>query len=93
MTEPPHPPLPPLFESLRGSELNNNRFEVSHVHKVECVVPWLNDTLVFFTISLQLCQQLKDKVGVSAEPRWANTLLILYLCFRDQAALWRQGGD
>lgn len=46
-----------------GSELNNNRFEVSHVHKVECVVPWLNDTLVFFTISLQLCQQLKDKVG------------------------------
>uniref|UniRef100_A0A3B4X513 Protein rogdi homolog n=1 Tax=Seriola lalandi dorsalis TaxID=1841481 RepID=A0A3B4X513_SERLL len=45
-------------------ELNNNRFEVSHVHKVECVVPWLNDTLVFFTISLQLCQQLKDKISV-----------------------------
>ncbi|MBN3305112.1 ROGDI protein, partial [Amia calva] len=43
-------------------ELNNLKFEVSHVHKVECVVPWLNDTLVFFTISLQLCQQLKDKV-------------------------------
>ncbi|KAK0150865.1 Protein rogdi [Merluccius polli] len=46
-------------------ELNNNRFEVSHVHKVECVVPWLNDTLVFFTISLQLCQQLKDKVSTT----------------------------
>ncbi|KAG2455448.1 ROGDI protein, partial [Polypterus senegalus] len=45
-------------------EFNNLKFEVSHVHKVECVVPWLNDTLVFFTISLQLCQQLKDKVGV-----------------------------
>uniref|UniRef100_A0A6Q2ZB91 Protein rogdi homolog n=1 Tax=Esox lucius TaxID=8010 RepID=A0A6Q2ZB91_ESOLU len=42
--------------------LNNAKFEVSHVQKVECVVPWLNDTLVFFTISLQLCQQLKDKV-------------------------------
>ncbi|RXN31501.1 rogdi-like protein [Labeo rohita] len=42
-------------------EYNNTKFEVSHVHKVECVVPWLNDTLVFFTISLQLCQQLKDK--------------------------------
>lgn len=54
----------PLNSSLH-SELNNNRFEVSHVHKVECVVPWLNDTLVFFTISLQLCQQLKDKVGIS----------------------------
>uniref|UniRef100_A0A8C1IJC5 Protein rogdi homolog n=1 Tax=Cyprinus carpio TaxID=7962 RepID=A0A8C1IJC5_CYPCA len=42
----------------------NTKFEVSHVHKVECVVPWLNDTLVFFTISLQLCQQLKDKISV-----------------------------
>lgn len=45
-------------------EVNNTKFEVSHVHKVECVVPWLNDTLVFFTISLQLCQQLKDKISV-----------------------------
>ncbi|XP_051995977.1 protein rogdi homolog isoform X2 [Xyrauchen texanus] len=45
-------------------EYNNTKFEVSHVHKVECVVPWLNDTLVFFTISLQLCQQLKDKISV-----------------------------
>ncbi|XP_038675856.1 protein rogdi homolog [Scyliorhinus canicula] len=45
-------------------ELNNQKFEVSHVHKVECVVPWLNDTLVFFTIALQLCQQLKDKISV-----------------------------
>ncbi|MEE6497637.1 hypothetical protein FKM82_002794 [Ascaphus truei] len=42
-------------------ELGNQRYEVSHVHKVESVVPWLNDALVFFTVSLQLCQQLKDK--------------------------------
>ncbi|KAJ8374150.1 hypothetical protein SKAU_G00047300 [Synaphobranchus kaupii] len=45
-------------------ELNSTKFEVSHVQKVECVVPWLNDTLVFFSISLQLCQQLKDKISV-----------------------------
>ncbi|XP_031675803.1 protein rogdi homolog isoform X1 [Oncorhynchus kisutch] len=45
-------------------ELNNAKFEVSQVHKVECVVPWLNNTLIFFTISLQLCQQLKDKISV-----------------------------
>ncbi|XP_053326974.1 protein rogdi homolog [Spea bombifrons] len=45
-------------------ELNGQRFEVSHVHKVECVVPWLNDALVFFTVSLQLCQQLKDKISI-----------------------------
>nr|XP_023654171.1 protein rogdi homolog isoform X2 [Paramormyrops kingsleyae] len=43
-------------------EIGNTKFEVSHVHMVECVVPWLNDTLVFLTISLQLCQQLKDKL-------------------------------
>ena len=45
------------------SEWGAQRLEVSHVHKVECVIPWLNDALVFFTVSLQLCQQLKDKVG------------------------------
>ncbi|KAM4655995.1 cytokine-like nuclear factor N-PAC isoform 4-T6 [Amazona ochrocephala] len=44
-------------------EFGNQRYEVSHVHKVECVVPWLNDALVFFTVSLQLCQQLKDKTS------------------------------
>ncbi|XP_012587511.1 PREDICTED: protein rogdi homolog isoform X3 [Condylura cristata] len=45
-------------------EWGSQRLEVSHVHKVECVVPWLNDALVFFTVSLQLCQQLKDKIAV-----------------------------
>ncbi|XP_065588356.1 protein rogdi homolog [Cyrtonyx montezumae] len=45
-------------------EFSNQRYEVSHVHKMECVVPWLNDALVFFTVSLQLCQQLKDKISV-----------------------------
>ncbi|XP_027521601.1 protein rogdi homolog [Corapipo altera] len=45
-------------------EFGSQRYEVSHVHKVECVVPWLNDALVFFTVSLQLCQQLKDKISV-----------------------------
>ncbi|XP_064448572.1 protein rogdi homolog isoform X1 [Mirounga angustirostris] len=45
-------------------EWGSQRLEVSHVHKVECVIPWLNDALVFFTVSLQLCQQLKDKISV-----------------------------
>ncbi|EDK97274.1 rogdi homolog (Drosophila), isoform CRA_c [Mus musculus] len=43
-------------------EWGSQRLEVSHVHKVECVIPWLNDALVYFTVSLQLCQQLKDKL-------------------------------
>ena len=34
-------------------------------YQAECSVPWLNEILVLFTISLQLCQQLKDKVSVS----------------------------
>ncbi|CAO2641924.1 Protein rogdi homolog, partial [Lemmus lemmus] len=46
------------------SEWGSQRLEVSHVHKVECVIPWLNDALVYFTVSLQLCQQLKDKISV-----------------------------
>ncbi|XP_019515850.1 PREDICTED: protein rogdi homolog isoform X2 [Hipposideros armiger] len=45
-------------------EWGSQRLEVSHVHKVESVIPWLNDALVFFTVSLQLCQQLKDKISV-----------------------------
>lgn len=30
--------------------------------QAETSVPWLNDVVVLFTIALQLCQQLKDKV-------------------------------
>ncbi|KAK8769103.1 hypothetical protein V5799_014432, partial [Amblyomma americanum] len=32
--------------------------------QAEASVPWLSEVLVLFTIALQLCQQLKDKVGV-----------------------------
>lgn len=31
-------------------------------HQAECSIPWLNEVLVLFTVGLQLCQQLKDKV-------------------------------
>ena len=37
-----------------------SRFET---HLAEASVPWLNEVLVLFTVALQLCQQLKDKVG------------------------------
>uniref|UniRef100_F1RK77 Protein rogdi homolog n=1 Tax=Sus scrofa TaxID=9823 RepID=F1RK77_PIG len=52
-------------------EWGAQRLEVSHVHKVECVIPWLNDALVFFTVSLQLCQQLKDKRSAQDPGPWA----------------------
>uniref|UniRef100_A0A146LKK4 Protein rogdi n=1 Tax=Lygus hesperus TaxID=30085 RepID=A0A146LKK4_LYGHE len=33
----------------------------------EASVPWLNEVLVLFTVALQLCQQLKDKISVFAQ--------------------------
>ncbi|XP_014288766.1 protein rogdi [Halyomorpha halys] len=38
-------------------------------HQAEISVPWLNEVLVLFTVALQLCQQLKDKIGVFAQYR------------------------
>jgi hypothetical protein len=44
-------------------QLTNNhgtmKYDSTHA---ESSVPWLNEVLVFFTVGLQLCQQLKDKV-------------------------------
>ncbi|XP_067012981.2 protein rogdi isoform X2 [Anabrus simplex] len=36
-------------------------------HQAECSVPWLNEVLVLFTVALQLCQQLKDKIAVFSQ--------------------------
>ncbi|XP_077685274.1 protein rogdi homolog isoform X3 [Eretmochelys imbricata] len=58
-------------------ECGSQRYEVSHVHKVECVVPWLNDALVFFTVSLQLCQQLKDKLLLPSPWHQCDCVLLL----------------
>lgn len=35
--------------------------------QAECSVPWLNEVLVLFTVALQLCQQLKDKIAVFSQ--------------------------
>jgi len=40
------------------------KIDISSRHQVECQVPWLNDILVYFTIALQMCQQLRDKLVV-----------------------------
>lgn len=37
------------------------KFDSCHA---EFSVPWLNEVLVLFTVGLQLCQQLKDKVSL-----------------------------
>ncbi|CAG0898568.1 unnamed protein product [Darwinula stevensoni] len=35
--------------------------------QAECSVPWLNEVLVLFTIALQLCQRVKDKIQVFSQ--------------------------
>ncbi|XP_060528270.1 protein rogdi [Cylas formicarius] len=49
-------------------QLTNNhgvmKYESTHA---ECSVPWLNEVLVLFTVGLQLCQQLKDKICVFSQ--------------------------
>lgn len=45
--------------------------------QAECSVPWLNDVLVLFTVALQLCQQLKDKVKY----KFVNNPLFIHLIF------------
>lgn len=35
--------------------------------QADCSVPWLNEVLVLFTVALQLCQQLKDKISVFSQ--------------------------
>ncbi|CAD5120846.1 DgyrCDS9399 [Dimorphilus gyrociliatus] len=40
------------------------KIDISARHQIDCTVPWLNDTLVLFTLALQQCQALKDKVIV-----------------------------
>ncbi|KAH7958372.1 hypothetical protein HPB49_001056 [Dermacentor silvarum] len=70
---------PPLPQDLGASfyvQSHKLIFAVYYVHKdshgqpkfdvfqAETSVPWLSEVLVLFTIALQLCQQLKDKVAV-----------------------------
>lgn len=42
--------------------MNNQGVMTPDPTPAECSVPWLNEVLVLFTVGLQLCQQLKDKV-------------------------------
>lgn len=70
------PPLPPelaLSFYLQGYKLV---FGVYHIitdkgtskfnrYQAECVIPWINEVLVMLTVSMQMVQQLRDKVYFS----------------------------
>lgn len=57
-------------------QLTNNQGQMKFEStQAECSVPWLNEVLVLFTVSLTLCQQLKDKVSlVAAAAVWCEKL-------------------
>lgn len=51
-----------------GYQLTSNQGTVTfEMVQAENSVPWLNEVLVLFTVALQLCQQLKDKINVFAQ--------------------------
>ncbi|GLG97544.1 Protein rogdi [Gryllus bimaculatus] len=72
---------PPLPEDLAVSfyiqshklvfaayHVSNSHGSVKYeAHQADCSVPWLNEVLVLFTVALQLCQQLKDKICVFSQ--------------------------
>lgn len=41
-----------------------NRVDISSRFQVECIIPWLNEMLLLFMAASQMCQQLKDKIGL-----------------------------
>lgn len=70
-----HPPLPPDVVVSFYIQSHKLMFAVYHilrhhgttkfdVFQSECSVPWLNEAIVLFSMALQQCQQLKDKIGV-----------------------------
>lgn len=50
--------------------MNNQGVMTPDPTAAECSVPWLNEVLVLFTVGLQLCQQLKDKVMILISVIW-----------------------
>ncbi|KAG8199807.1 hypothetical protein JTE90_000899 [Oedothorax gibbosus] len=81
------PPLPPDLAVSFYVQSHKLVFAVYHilskeaqgppkfdVFQAESSVPWLSEVLVLFTVSLQLCQQLKNKVAVFAQYKEMNLL-------------------
>ncbi|CAH1801477.1 unnamed protein product [Owenia fusiformis] len=63
-------------------QLNSaQKLDIGAKHTIECSVPWLNDAIVLYTIALQRCQQLLDKVNLFME------------LFESRTALYKQTTD
>ncbi|XP_046569785.1 protein rogdi-like [Haliotis rubra] len=53
-----------LILALYHVHITGQKIEVTARYQVETVVQWLNDAIMLFTLALQQCQQLKDKLTV-----------------------------
>ncbi|XP_041347931.1 protein rogdi-like [Gigantopelta aegis] len=53
-----------LILAMYNLHHGQNKVEITSRYQVETVVQWLNETIVFFTLALQQCQQLKDKISI-----------------------------
>lgn len=68
LSAPPAPttqkPQPTGDRIASNFEHGGKWYEITNRFEVECVVSWLDDAFRLIAIALQLCQQVKDKVGV-----------------------------
>ncbi|CAG2236192.1 unnamed protein product [Mytilus edulis] len=54
-----------LIMSLYSINMSpQGRTEITSRQQIECTVQWLNEAVVLFTLALQQCQQLKDKISI-----------------------------
>ncbi|XP_021370499.1 protein rogdi-like isoform X2 [Mizuhopecten yessoensis] len=54
-----------LVLALYHLHLNGQqRMDITSRNQVECTIQWLNEAVMLFTLALQKCQQLKDKIVV-----------------------------
>ncbi|XP_076106640.1 protein rogdi-like [Mytilus galloprovincialis] len=54
-----------LIMSLYSINMSSQgRTEITSRQQIECTVQWLNEAVMLFTLALQQCQQLKDKISI-----------------------------
>ncbi|KAL4224422.1 hypothetical protein ACF0H5_017874 [Mactra antiquata] len=51
----------------------NNYIEIVSRHQVECTVQWLNEAVILFTIAIQQCQHLRDKISAVQLPSYIKS--------------------
>lgn len=54
-----------LIMSLYSINMSSQgRTEITSRQQIECTVQWLNEAVMLFTLALQQCQQLRDKISI-----------------------------